>query len=128
MVKGIGVDIVEIERIASLVRKYGEHFLQKVFTGAEIAYCRSKAFPALHFSGRWAAKEAFFKALPASCQSLSGWTSIEVLPDDHNHDKPVLTLCSATLSAELKKHSIDSMMVSISHEKTICVAFVVLTD
>ena len=128
MVKGIGIDIVEIERIASMVRKYGDHFLRKVFTDAEITYCKSKAFPALHFSGRWAAKEAFFKALPASCQALSAWKSVEVLPEDHKHDKPVLSLCSSTLSAEMNKNYIGSIMVSISHEKTMCVAFVVLNS
>jgi holo-[acyl-carrier protein] synthase len=128
MVKGIGIDIVEIERIASMVRKYGDHFLRKVFTNAEIDYCKNKAFPSLHFSGRWAAKEAFFKALPASCQPLSGWTSVEVLSGDQNHDKPVLSVCSMVLSEELKKQCIGSMMVSISHEKSMCVAFVVLSD
>jgi holo-[acyl-carrier protein] synthase len=128
MVKGIGIDIVEIERIASMVRKYGDHFLKKVFTDPEIDYCTTKAFPALHFSGRWAAKEAFFKALPASCQALCGWKSIEVLPKDPNHDKPVLSLCNETLSAEIRKNCIGSMMVSISHEKSMCVAFVVLSE
>lgn len=127
MVKGIGIDIVEIERIASMIRKYGDHFLHKVFTGAEINYCTSKAFPALHFSGRWAAKEAFFKALPPSCQPLSGWKSVEVLPDDQNHNKPFLNLHNTALSAELKIHNIGSMMISISHEKSMCVAFVVLS-
>jgi holo-[acyl-carrier protein] synthase len=127
MVKGIGIDIVEIERIASMVRKYGDQFLRKVFTDAEIHYCTGKAFPALHFSGRWAAKEAFFKALPGACQALSGWKSVEVLPGDKDHDKPILSLCSPALSAEMNKNCIESIMVSISHEKTMCVAFVVLT-
>lgn len=80
MVLGLGIDIVEIGRMEQMISKYDMQFLQKVFTAEEIVWGKTKAFPPLHFAGRWAVKEAFYKALPSVCQSLSGWKSIQVLP------------------------------------------------
>jgi holo-[acyl-carrier protein] synthase len=128
MVIGIGTDIVEIQRIAAMIDKYGDQFLHKVFTDREIHYCKSKAAPAIHFAGRWAAKEAFYKALPIHCQPLSGWKSIEILSSEQHSGKPILSLCDERLRQILKKEDVNSLMATISHEKTMCVAFVILTD
>ena len=62
-VVGIGTDIADVARIKSLIEKYGNAFLEKTFTAAEIAYCLSKADAPLHFAARFAAKEAMAKAL-----------------------------------------------------------------
>jgi holo-[acyl-carrier protein] synthase len=128
MVIGIGADIVEIKRITVMVEKYGDQFLRKVFTDREILYCNAKAAPSIHFAGRWAAKEAFYKALPGCCQPMSGWKSMEVLAGERDAGKPRLSLCDEKLGAALKENGVNSMMASISHEKTMCVAFVILTD
>jgi holo-[acyl-carrier protein] synthase len=124
-IRGMGVDIVEVGRIAEMIRKYDDHFLNKICTPAEIAYCKGTALPALHFAGRWAVKEAFYKALPDECQPQSGWKSIEVLPGSTSR-KPVVHLVEDSLAGALRAAGVGTVHVSISHEKTLCVACVVL--
>lgn len=63
MIAGVGIDLVEVARMEKILQRWQERFLQKVFTGEEIAYCCRKAAPALHFAARFAAKEAALKAL-----------------------------------------------------------------
>jgi holo-[acyl-carrier protein] synthase len=63
MITGIGTDIVEIERIRGLLERHGDHFLERCFTAAELAYSRSHRDPVPRLAGRWAAKEAVVKAL-----------------------------------------------------------------
>src|SRR5690606_23711279 len=60
---GMGTDIVEIERIAAMIERHGDLFVDRIFTPAESAYCGSKKHAAQHFAGRWAAKEAAMKAI-----------------------------------------------------------------
>ena len=124
MIKGIGTDIVDIRRIERLITKYTEHFLTKVFTPSEIDYCRKMAVPAMHFAGRWAVKEAFYKALPRSCQIHSSWKSVEIVSVEAG--KPNIDICSDDLKIVLKKEEISLFHVSISHERHYCIASVVL--
>lgn len=63
MIRGCGIDIVEIARLKKAVERWGDDFLQRVFTTRELEYSRSKKFPFQHLAGRFAAKEAVFKAL-----------------------------------------------------------------
>jgi holo-[acyl-carrier protein] synthase len=125
MIKGIGVDIVEIARIENMISRYGEHFVNKVFSVGEIAYCGGLANPALHYAGRWAAKEAFYKALPLPLQGLSSWKSIEVLPCS-DRGMPIIIVLDDALLEEMEKCNITSSFVSISHEKSYCIANVIL--
>jgi holo-[acyl-carrier protein] synthase len=60
---GIGSDIVECVRIGRMIERHGEMFLERVYTAREIRYCQSRKHVTEHFAGRWAAKEAVFKAL-----------------------------------------------------------------
>jgi phosphopantetheine--protein transferase-like protein len=62
-VLGIGTDITECLRIAQMIERHGELFVGRVYTPAEIEYCRSRKQATQHFAGRWAAKEAILKAL-----------------------------------------------------------------
>jgi phosphopantetheine--protein transferase-like protein len=124
MVKGIGVDIVEIPRIREMIRKYGDQFLNKVFTPSEIEYCGSKARPEIHFAGRWAVKEAFYKALPRECQKISGWKSVEILPTAVT--SPVVSVCSENLRKAMSECGIEKCLASISHEKSVCVGLIVM--
>jgi holo-[acyl-carrier protein] synthase len=78
---GVGTDIVAVERVAVLVRDRGEHFVQRWFTSDEIAYCQSKAQPALHLAGRLAAKEAVAKSLRSPWEGPPPWRDIEVTVD-----------------------------------------------
>jgi holo-[acyl-carrier protein] synthase len=125
MIIGIGTDIADITRIEGLVSRYGTLFVGKIYTPAEITYCSGMAFPAVHFAGRWAAKEAFYKALPSALQPKVTWKSIEIL-SSQDTKKPALFICSHELKQLLTKEGITSWHVSISHEKKYCVAFVVL--
>ncbi|MBD3391463.1 MAG: holo-[acyl-carrier-protein] synthase [Chitinivibrionales bacterium] len=125
MVTGTGIDIVDIQRIERLIGRYGDHFLNKVFTAAEIKYCRSRARPGPHFAGRWAAKEAFYKALPASCQARATWRAIEIVPVPETGGRPRIAVVSESLGRELASAGIASFHVSISHEKSVCVAMVI---
>jgi holo-[acyl-carrier protein] synthase len=125
MVAGIGTDITSIERIETLIVKYGASFLEKIYTPAEIAYCGAMAFPATHYAGRWAAKEAFYKALPNHLQPESTWKSIEIVSVGVNK-KPHIFFCSDSLKRLFDREYLRASHVSISHEKKYCIAFVIL--
>jgi holo-[acyl-carrier protein] synthase len=75
---GTGIDIVEVPRIAAAVERFGERFLNRVFTASEIRYCRSKQNAMERFAARFAAKEAGFKALGTGWRHGVTWKDIEV--------------------------------------------------
>ena len=81
-VLGIGVDLVETQRIEHSLERFGERFLQRVFTDGEIAYCQSMKYPARHFAARFAAKEAVSKAFSTGIGKAIGWKDIDV----HRHE------------------------------------------
>ncbi len=125
MIKGIGIDIVAIHRIEKCIVNYGDRFLRKVFTDSEIQLCNNKAHPAIHFAGRWAAKEAFYKALPLSCQSLASWRDMQILASGES-SKPVIDICCSALRNRIKKEGLFFFHVSISHEQEYCTSFVII--
>lgn len=125
MIKGIGIDIVETNRIKTIISRHKNKFLEKVFTAAEIEFCTGKADQFIHFSARWAAKEAFYKALPLCCQAVSSWKSIQII-SDNGTGRPLIAICSNTLKSCLQQEKIENLHLSISHEKQFCIAFVVL--
>lgn len=79
MVRGVGTDIVEIDRIRKVLDRLGSRFERRVFTAQEIDYCRSRRDAAVHFAGRFAAKEAVMKALTTGWGRGVGWRDIEVV-------------------------------------------------
>lgn len=86
----IGVDIVEIERIRTLYGKYGETFMKRILTEAEIAQCLAKPDSMASLAGRFAAKEAVSKALGTGIGAGLSWHDIEVLNNEAG--KPEVTL------------------------------------
>jgi holo-[acyl-carrier protein] synthase len=76
---GLGLDATEIDRIAETIERYGDRFLQRVFTDGEIAYCNRRRVPAIHFAGRFAAKEAGMKALGTGHSQQVLWRDVEVV-------------------------------------------------
>jgi holo-[acyl-carrier protein] synthase len=76
---GHGIDIVEVGRIARMVEQYGDRFLERVFTERERAYAAGKKRTAEHLAGRFAAKEAVFKALGTGWKDGIGWADVEVV-------------------------------------------------
>lgn len=76
---GLGIDATDIPRIAAALERYGERFINRIFTDGEIAYCQRRRQPAIHFAGRFAAKEAAMKALGTGHSQNVLWRDIEVI-------------------------------------------------
>jgi holo-[acyl-carrier protein] synthase len=76
---GLGIDATEIPRIAATIERYGDRFLRRVFTDQEIEYCAKRRVPAIHFAGRFAAKEAGMKALGTGQSQGVLWRDVEVV-------------------------------------------------
>jgi holo-[acyl-carrier protein] synthase len=112
---GVGVDIIEVKRVETLIKK-NTRFITRVFTETEISYCSSKANQYQHFAARFAAKEAFFKALG---QKIN-WTDVGIknLPSG----KPVLDI-RVGINLPYRKAE-----VSISHLKEYAIAAVILSN
>ena len=81
MVIGVGIDIIEIERIKDSIVKYGDRFLDKIYTANEIKYCSKKFNKYQHFAARFAAKEAVYKAVASGWKEGISWRDIEVFND-----------------------------------------------
>lgn len=116
-----GVDIIEVDRIRRNIEKSGERFLNRVFTKNEIEYCNSKTIQKYqYFAGRFAAKEAAFKAISKELNnkySIS-WKDIEII--NNSQGRPELKL----LNIDTKK--IGSLDISISHCKSYAIANVTI--
>ena len=108
----MGTDIVSVHRIAALVERRGEPFLDKWFTRSELDYCLSKAHPPRHLAARLAAKEAVFKALQLSGDRTAPWHEIEVCHD-------AIGAPTARLSGDLLREAEDAgagkILLSMSH-------------
>ena len=76
---GLGLDATDIGRIAGTIERYGERFLNRIFTENEIAYCMRRRVPAIHFAWRFAAKEAAMKALGTGFSQGVVWRDVEVV-------------------------------------------------
>lgn len=120
MIKGLGIDLVNIKRIEKIIDKWGSKFLLKVFTPAEIEYCQSKTLSDQHFAARFAAKEAAVKML--GCVEGIAWQDIEVVKNNNGRPELVFT-GQAKVSAE--KFGIKNIHITISHEKKMAVAQVI---
>ena len=90
MILGIGTDLCDIRRIESTIDKFGERFIERVFTTAERAYCDLKSSRASAYAKRFAAKEAAAKALSGADTGHLRWRDVEILNDTSG--RPVLTL------------------------------------
>src|SRR5678815_5017552 len=78
MVVGLGIDVIQNERIRDSVTRFGTRFLNRIYTETEIAYCANCADPGIHYAARFAAKEAGFKALGTGWAAGVKWKDIEV--------------------------------------------------
>jgi holo-[acyl-carrier protein] synthase len=121
LMQHIGVDIIEISRIQKAAERWGQRFLTRVFTPAELKLYSGK-YQSL--AARFAAKEAIYKALNAYDYSIS-WQDIEVLSDARG--KPTINLTGAAREA-VRMMAVDSLDVSLSHSACYAVAFCVGTS
>lgn len=121
MIRGIGVDIIKIQRLRKSVENSGQRFLKRVFTPDEIAYCTARRDPYPSFAARFAAKEAFIKALPQSTRIAV--RDVEVTLSEDRKPSIVLSRKVAEILGEL---GVNAVHLSMSHEKDYAVAHVVL--
>lgn len=121
MIIGIGVDTVDIERMEKKIDN--DSFLKTAFTGNEIRYCKDKAHAAEHFAVRFAAKEAFLKALGTGFIGKLDFLQIEIT--NNQAGKPMLNLFGPALEKATELGA-SKFHVSLSHEKKYAIAFVVL--
>lgn len=124
MIQGIGIDIIEISRIQDVYRMYGDSFLDRVYSKNEISYCFGKKDPFPHLAGRFAAKEAFIKAVPLIRTKKFHLKDIEIMTDPRLK-KPDITLYGITKEA-FSGMDDSRILVSISHSKTHAVAQVII--
>lgn len=122
MINGTGVDIIDIPRIKKMVDK-DNTFIEKLFTETETRYCESKFRKEIHYAARFAAKEAFFKALGTGWRGGMKWTDISI--ENDSLGKPGITLYGKTLEY-FKEKKLERIHLSISHTKEYAVAFVII--
>jgi holo-[acyl-carrier protein] synthase len=125
MIVGTGVDICEVPRIAASIARFGDRFLQRVFTPAEIRYCRSKKNFVERFAARFAAKEAAMKALGTGASRGVTWTSIEI--GHAPGGRPTLLLHGRT-SQIAEQIGAKRMSLSITHTESTAMAVVIFED
>ena len=122
MVKGIGVDIIEIQRVRESIAKTDKLFIEKVFTEGEVAYCVGKHDAAQHFAARFAAKEAVSKALSTGWTGSFRWKDVEISND-------LLGRPEVTLHGQLKETlGTATVLISLSHSLTHVVAMAIIED
>ncbi|MDD2679756.1 MAG: holo-ACP synthase [Candidatus Omnitrophica bacterium] len=116
MILGTGVDITEVSRIRKAAEKWGKAFLSRVFTDEELLNAKSRGSLYQHLAGRFAAKEAVFKALG---EADLNWKDVEILND--REGKPFCKFLNA-------KGKGKKVIVSISHVKNYAVANAIITQ
>lgn len=123
MIVGVGIDSVSISRFARLIDRYGRRFLEKIFTGDEIAEGLGRRDSAQYFAARFAAREAFFKALGTGWGRGISLKEVSVTREDSG--QPRLSLSERALEA-IESRGAAASHVSLSHEAGIAQAIVIL--
>lgn len=113
-VLGIGIDVVEVERIASSMAEFGERFATRIFTAAERAYCDAQKRPELHYAARFAAKEAVAKAFGTGIGKELGWLDMEIVRRESG--EPALEL-SGGGKAYAAARGIAEVKISLTHAR-----------
>jgi len=116
MIVGTGVDITEVRRLRQAVEKWGKDFLGRIFTEEELENAKNRGSPYMHLAGRFAAKEAVFKAMG---DPKLNWKDVQILNDSQG--KP----SCAILNGRGQKKEVH---ISISHVKTYAVASAIVTE
>ena len=125
VIVGTGIDIVEVPRIAAAVRRFGERFLNRVFTASEIRYCQSKQNAMERFAARFAAKEAGFKAIGTGWRHGVTWHDVEVAREPGGRP----SICYSGKAAEFAaKLGVRRASLSLSHTAEQAIAQVILED
>jgi holo-[acyl-carrier protein] synthase len=123
MILGIGTDLMEIARIEQSIARFGDRFLQRVYTPREIAYCSQKKNAAESFAARFAAKEAGAKALGTGISHGISWLELEVVREPAG--KPTLQL-SGRAGARARTLGVHHINLSLTHSREVALAVVVM--
>src|SRR5882757_8712959 len=120
---GTGVDLVECARIQRSIDRFGDRFLNRVFTAGEIAYSKSMKFPARHLAARFAAKESVSKAFGTGIGKTMGWRDIDVQKKTSGEPFLVLTGGAEKLA---KERGVKNTLITLSHTDHHAMAMIVL--
>jgi len=116
---GIGIDIVETARIESMIERHGDRFLERVFTPAEIEYCKSMKCAAPYYAARFAVKEAVSKAFGTGIGASVAFKEVEVRRTEQGRPFVVLHGAAKQCASNLK---VTTILISISHSDHYAVA------
>lgn len=119
---GLGLDSTDIDRVEDVVKRWGPRFINRIFTDGEIAYCQRRHRPAIHFAGRFAAKEATMKALGTGFSNEVWWRDIEVV---RGFGPPRLSLTGGA-RRRFEAMGGGSSLLTITHSQTVALAQVIL--
>jgi len=123
MIIGIGTDVIEVRRIREALERHGDRMLKRLFTPLEIEYCSSRKNAYLHYAGRFASKEAAFKAMGRGWGGDISWKDVEIYNEPSG--APHLNFYGKALEI-VKEKKMTASHVSISHVEEIATAIVVL--
>jgi holo-[acyl-carrier protein] synthase len=119
---GLGLDATDIERIADAIERYGDRFVRRLFTDGEVAYCTRRKVPAIHFAGRFAAKEAAMKALGTGHSHGVLWRDVEVV---RRGGPPQLELHGGAARRFAAMGAVSSLL-TITHSDALALAQVII--
>jgi len=123
MITGIGIDVIQNDRIRQSIERFGDRFLQRIYTEAEIEYCKKSGQPEIHYAARFAAKEAGLKAIGTGWRRGVTWQDFEVA--NLASGRPTLRLHG--VAAEIAgKMGVKSISLSITHTAELGMAHVIL--
>ncbi len=122
---GVGTEIIECVRIAKMIERHGEMFLERVYTDGEIAYCSGGASATQLYAARWVAKEATLKAIGGRSQGIR-WNEIEVRVE---HGRSPTILLTGRAAGWAEQNGVEHLQLSLGSCRTHATAFVIaLTD
>ncbi len=124
-IRGIGIDVIKVERLAASLERFGERMERRLFTDDELAYCRTSHDPLPHLAARFAAKEAASKALGTGMSQGVAWKDFEVIQpggrqprlEFHGRGKEILSAVGGRTSH-----------LSLTHDGGVAIACVVIED
>lgn len=122
MICGIGVDIADVAKVGESIKRYGDRYLNKVFTPGEIEYCRNVPISNQRYAARFAAKEAAMKALSTGCTEEVSWKNFEVINEPSG--QPTLRANGGALEL-LTELEVSRTWLSLTHNPEYAIAYVV---
>lgn len=124
-VLGIGTEIVECLRIAQLIERHGEQFIQGIFTGEEIQYCASRKFATQQYAAFWAGKRSVLKALGTGWSRNVTWRNMVIRVESGSGPQVTLTGEVAELAA---RRGVTQLLLSLAHCRTHATAYAMALD